>query len=1058
MNRSAYRYLKNNIVLAIILSFCSLALSAQNRTQEKSKVEVKGVVRDANTKKPINAARVSILNAESSAVTDDKGNFTIQLSSLTNILNVTAFDYNPTEVTLRGRNFVTIDLYPTEFTSYFKDVEGLGGTQRSASLVNGFNSMDQLDKSPVLSADELMKSFGGDVRSVTRSGVSGVGASLFIRGLNSINANAQPLFVVDGVVWNSLYDAESIHGGFFSNTLDNIDVNDIQSISILKDGTSIYGSKAANGVVLITTKRGSSMVTKINVNMFFGQHSRPDQFPMMGGEQFRVYASDMLRTQGINPNNVPDYGFLETDPSNAMAYKMYHNDTDWSKQVFRKGSTQNYNISVSGGDEKALYYFSIGYSGNNEVVDKAGLTRINTRFNADLNLAKNFSIGANIAYTQNQRNSFEDGVSPVSPTWISKIKSPFTSPFGYSSDGTLLSDYAKADVFQVGNPTAMLHNFYDVNKTKNFRLSLGFTPSFKITPELTLSSTFDYTLDKTDERGFVPVGFSPTVYLPKYDGYSISRVTTQVMSNSSIFDDTRLTYKKTFGYLHNLKAMWGWRYLTNSYESTFMQGHNTKSNTQTTITKDLDYLAVDGINNSTRSISNYLNADYNFDNKYFLTATLSVDGSSRFGQETQSGFSLFGRSWGVFPSVSAGWNISSERFLKNARFIDFLKLRAGYGLTGNDGIKDYASTAYFSIIQFMDRANGLILSNLENPKIQWETTAKASVGLDFDLFNNRVTGNFDVYSSKTSNLLMLKDLPDVSGLGKYWENGGELTNKGFEAALNFKVLNMNALKWELGLSVGHYKNKVTALPFGDYTTSVYGGEILTSVGNPAGLFYGYKTKGVFATTAQAEAANLKILNSNGIYVPFAAGDIIFDDVKKDGVIDSKDKQVIGDPNPSYYGTVSTKVSIKKLTVSALFSYSYGNDVYNYQRSILESGTDYSNQTTAMLNRWTAEGQVVSQPKAYFGDPMGNSRFSDRWIEDGSYIRLKTLSVSYNFPVKSTFINGFTLWASANNLVTWTKYLGPDPEFSARNSVYYQGVDAGLVPPSKSFFFGVNFNL
>ncbi|OJU54227.1 MAG: hypothetical protein BGN96_16810 [Bacteroidales bacterium 45-6] len=489
-----------------------------------------------------------------------------------------------------------------------------------------------------------------------------------------------------------------------------------------------------------------------------------------------------------------------------------------------------------------------------------------------------------------------------------------------------------------------------------------------------------------------------------------------------------------------------------------MQGHNTQSNNNTTITNSLEYLKVDGVNNSTKSISNYLSADYNFDNKYFLAGALSVDGSSRFGKETQSGFSLFGRSWGVFPSISAGWNISSERFLKNAKFIDFLKFRTSYGLTGNDGIKDYASMAYFSIVQFMDRASGLVLSNLENSKIQWETTAKASAGMDFNLFNSRVTGNFDVYSSKTSNLLMLKDLPEVTGLGKYWENGGELTNKGFEASLNFKVLNLNALKWELGFSVGHYKNKITSLPFGDYTTSVYGGEVLTSVGNPAGVFYGYKTKGVFATTADAAASELKILNTNGSYTNFSAGDVIFDDAKKDGVIDSKDKQVIGNPNPDYYGTIFTKIAIKKFTVSALFSYSYGNDVYNYQRSILESGADYSNQTAAMLNRWTAEGQTTSQPKAYYGDPMGNARFSDRWIEDGSYIRLKTLSVAYNVPIKNNFINGFTVWASANNLVTWTKYLGLDPEFSARNSVYYQGVDAGLVPPTKSFFLGVNFNL
>jgi hypothetical protein len=262
----------------------------------------------------------------------------------------------------------------------------------------------------------------------------------------------------------------------------------------------------------------------------------------------------------------------------------------------------------------------------------------------------------------------------------------------------------------------------------------------------------------------------------------------------------------------------------------------------------------------------------------------------------------------------------------------------------------------------------------------------------------------------------------------------------------------------LGLSVGHYINKITELPNGSYTTSVYGGEILTSVGNPAGVFYGYKTKGVFATEAQATASNLKKMNANGTYSYFGAGDVIFDDVHKDGIIDAQDKQIIGNPNPKLYGTISNKFSYKKLTLSALFTYSYGNDVYNYQRSQLEAGIDYSNQSTAMLSRWVTEGQITSQPKAVYGDPMGNSRFSDRWIEDGSYIRLKTIMLSYNIPIKNNFIEGVNIWVSAENVFTLTKYTGADPEFSAQNSVLYQGVDPGLVPKSRSYYIGLKFNL
>jgi hypothetical protein len=285
-----------------------------------------------------------------------------------------------------------------------------------------------------------------------------------------------------------------------------------------------------------------------------------------------------------------------------------------------------------------------------------------------------------------------------------------------------------------------------------------------------------------------------------------------------------------------------------------------------------------------------------------------------------------------------------------------------------------------------------------------------------------------------------------------------MDNKGYEVSANLKVLNFKKLKWELGLNVGHYLNKIVALPDGDYSTSVYGGEVRTAVGQSAGAFYGYKTNGVFTTESQAATANLKIANVDGTFSTFGAGDMIFVDKNKDGFIDGRDKQIIGNPNPDLYGTVSSKLSFDRFTLNTIFTYSYGNDVYNYQRSQLEAGTDFSNQTSAMLRRWTADGQITDQPKAVYGDPMGNSRFSDRWIEDGSYIRMKTISLSYELPIKSDFIEGFNVWISANNLITVTKYLGLDPEFSAGNSVYYQGVDAGLLPQTKSYYIGIKFNL
>ncbi|NLO69401.1 MAG: SusC/RagA family TonB-linked outer membrane protein [Porphyromonadaceae bacterium] len=1047
------------VIAAVILVFAWSGLSAQSAVDDGSLKTLKGVVLDAGSKKPISAAQISDLNKKASAVTDENGEFTIQLSSLSATLQVVAYDYNPVEVSVRGREYLEIKLYSDVYSRYFKNINTLSGEKRNSSLTISAESAENLEKTNAMTADEAMQyKLAGDIRGITRTGVTGAGASLFIRGINSLNANAQPLFIVDGVIWNSMYESSSIHQGFFSNTLDHIDVNDIESISVLKDGTSIYGSKAANGVVIIKTKRGTSPVTKINVTAITGFVTKPSGFPMMQGDQFRVYASDLLKTQGIdwNPSS-SKFQFLEADPSDPMIYYMYRNNTDWSKEVYQNGNVNSYNINVTGGDDKALYYFSLGYTGNKGVVKTTNFQRINSRFNADLKFNNSIDLGLNVGFTRIERKILDDGMSRYSsPVWMSKIKSPILNPYNYTSLGQLAKEYARTDSFDVGNPAPFIES--SQNNHKKFRLNIGFVPKVKITPELTFTTEFDYNIDKTVERRFVPLFYKPLRVIPNV-GVSQNEINSQVIRNIGVFDDSRLTYIKDFDELSHIKAVLGWRFSGNYYELDYIEEHNSGANNNTTINGTRDFLSIKGLNNSTRSISNYLGLDYNYDYKYFINTQFSMDASSRFGNDIKGGINLFGKSWGLFPAINANlaWILSSESFMKPYDFISFLKIKAGYGLTGNDGILDNESMAYFAYTKFMGRANGLVLANLENPNLKWENNFKSHVGVDLILFD-RITFTFDYFRNRTSDLLVIKDLPDVAGLGKYWANDGKLKNNGFEASLNLKALNLRDFKWEIGASVGHYKNEITELPNGSFTTQVYDGEVISAVGNPAGSFWGYKTEGVFATEEEAVAADLKILNTDGSFTNFTAGDMKFVDLDKNGIIDERDKQVIGNPNPKYYGNFTNNFFFNRFALNTVFTYSYGNEIYNYQRSKLEAGSDYSNQTSAMLRRWFVEGQVTDIPKSYYGDPMGNSRFSDRWIEDGSYLRLKTVTLSYDLPLKSDFIEGIHFWVSANNLVTFTKYLGLDPEFSSMNSVYYQGVDAGLIPPTKSYFLGVKFNL
>lgn len=1050
---------KYRISLFGVLFLTVFSSFGQKTTDANTLKTIVGVVLDARSKQPINAAEINIPSFKYSAVTDEKGKFTMKVPSGKSLLRVTAFDYNTRDVSITGKDSVVITLYSDAFSSELKSVSLPTGTTFNTDLSTSAKSVTDFSLSEINSPDEaLQTALGGDVRAVTRSGVSGEGASLFIRGINSLNANAQPLFVVDGVIWNNMYEAQSVHDGFFSNPLDNIDVNDIENISVLKDGTSIYGSKGANGVIIVNTKRSKSMVTKINLSILNGVVDQPGTLPMMNGEQFRTYASDMFGSKGLTGNEVSALGFLQTTPSVSYKnYAIYHNNTNWSDQVYQKGYNQTYSIGATGGDEKAMYYFSLGYTGNKGVVKTTDFTRYNARFNADFILIKDFKLGMNIGFTRNERILLDDGVNNyTSPTWVSLLKAPFLSPYTFTTSGQKTRDLDYADDFGVSNPVAVIEHAN--NTSKKYRFNIGFTPVWTLRPDLALSSQFDYSVDKTVENHFDPYQYVPVRTFSDLNLLDYNNSSGQTMRNTLLYDESRLTFDKTFSKVNHVKAILGWRYLNNLYESSYLEEYNSKSNTKTTVTGGFQYLRGSSVSNATNSISNFLSGDYNYDNRYFINAVVSVDGSSRFGRNIEGGFKMFNRSWGVFPSVNAAWLISSEKFMKNVDAISSLKLRAGYGITGNDGIQDYASMAYFSAVQLMSSGNGLAISNLANDKIQWESTGRANAGIDLSLLNNRISFSFDYFKSNTDHLLTLKDYPEVTGLGQYWSNGGSMTNNGYELSANVKALNLKNVKWELGLSVGHYKNEITSLPNGEYTTSVYDGEVISRVGLPVGSFYGYKTLGVFSTQAEASTAgkNGYLVNENG--QKFTAGDIHFVDVNNDGVIDAKDKQVIGNPNPDVYGTISSKLTYKHLSLNTLFTYSLGNDVYDYYRSQLESGSTLYNQSTAMLSRWTADGQVTSQPKAVYGDPMGNARFSDRWIEDGSYLRLKTVSLSYELPLKNNFIQGFTIWVSANNVFTLTKYLGLDPEFSAKNSVYYQGVDAGLIPLTRTYYLGIKLNL
>ena len=1038
---------------------------------------VRGRVMDAATHRPVVGARVQMLDRNYSAMTNENGVFNLQVPSLSAIVEVSAEDYATREIPLHGETTVDFSLYSSTFKTQFRTIETAAGARRASSISAPVAQASSIGQAGAISVEqEIATQLGTDVRTRSHSAMVGNGAAMFIRGINSLNASSQPLIVVDGVLFDNQLDRTSIIDGFFYNPLSSIDVEDIASVTVLKDGSAIYGSKGSNGVILIKTKRGESQATRITFSAFAGFNEKPKLPDMMNAAQYRKYASELLR----GDDSYTDYdkvSWLSEDNSAGRIrnYATYHNDTDWSDETYRNSVLQSYNIAVNGGDEVALYNLSVGFTSAPSTIKETQYSRLNARFNSDIQMFTRLGLGVDISYTQTNRDQSDDGApedytsDPVtSAGFLGLIKSPILSTHAYDKYGGSMSDLSKVDVFGVSNPLGLFDKGKNRNETNH--MNIAFTPKYTLAKDMVVSSLFSYTLDKTVASYFRPQDFTPvfsrgTTYAAK------NTVKTLSAKQVSLYSDTRWTWKKNFEN-NNFDFLAGFRYTNDTYKSDWAAADNTANNNVKTISASMNNKSADGVDDQAKTLAVYGNVDYNWLNRYFLTGTFSFDTSSRFGDKVDGALHIGDNSFGFFPSLQGAWVISSEEFMKPLTAISLLKLRAGYSITGNDDILYYGTTSYYSAFRFFNRFSGLELTNIGNETLGWETSHKFNVGLDMSFLKDRLSLSVDAYHNRTTDLLTLESMTAVSGLDSYWTNNGTLENNGIEVSARAKVLNLRNFKWELGASISHYKNEIKSLAgtktlnsysgFEGVENTYYGASIVTSVGNAAGLFYGYKTNGVYAKTSDVPLVNgERIYNYNtstGVKTYFEGGDVAFVDQNHDGKIDELDRVVIGDPNPDYTGSINSHMKWGRLSFDALFTFSEGNDVYNYLRSQIESASTYYNQTLAVTNAWSYEGQVTNMPRISYGDPMGNNRFSDRWIEDGSYFRLKTIRFAYDMPFNLPFLQGITVWASANNLWTATKYLGSDPEFSSSNSSLYQGIDTGLLANGRSYYLGVKINL
>lgn len=1047
-----------SLLLVCMNVFAQQHKNAKTTTPVAEGKKVNGIIKDAITLKPLGGATITYGNT-AAVITDSTGKFILKVPDYNVTVTVSADGFQSREIALKGQKNITASLYESDFQSFYDDITIPFKTVPQSQLTFAAGSVQSKGNWNYIAEtpDAFLQGKVAGLQAIRRSGTPNMGANLFIRGFSSLYATNQPLVVIDGVIFDTEPYGQSLNKGYYNNALSFVDIKDIDNVTVIKDATSTYGTKGANGVILITTARARQEATNIDVALYGGVNIPPSSIPVMGINDYRIYLSEMLQSKGLPYSDVKTLPYMNDDVSNANYYR-YHNNTDWQKQIFNNSSIQNGYLKITGGDNVAKYGLTMGFAKNGEAVRGTSMVKYNTRFNADFKLSSKLTAATNLSFTYSEQKLKDFGISPkTNPIYSALVKAPFLAINELDNNGVASPILADQDTFNVSNPLALTQSMQAVNKSYRFVGSASF--NYRISQSISVASTIAVTMDKIRESFFVPqlgiVGDTLS------NAVANNRSGSQVLRLFTIYNDTRISYSKIFGNIHHTDLNLGFRYSKTNTEQDYGLGYNSATDQLTSVGYGANSLRnIGGSLGESKWLNMYLNADYNLRGKYFAGFNMAIDGSSKFGSDVSDAFFHSGNmSYALLPSLSAAWIISSEKFMAANKWINLLKLRASIGQTGNEDIGNYTAQKYY-VAQNLLGMEGLVRSNTGNPNLQWESITKLNAGADVALFNERLSFSLDVYQNKTNKMIVYEPASTVSGLDFMTTNTGAMKTTGWEANINVRAINQSSLKWDIGFNIAHNKSVITALPVDRILTDYADGTIITKVGDAPNLFYGYKTNGIYTTGALAATDGLSVKNADGIsYSPFKGGDVRFANTDNtDKVITESDRQVIGNPNPKFFGALTNRLVWKKWTVDALITFSQGNDIYNYTRRQLESMSGYANQTQAVINRWRTDGQATSIPKAAWGDPMGNSRFSDRWIEDGSYIKLRTLALSYHVPMKVGTIKSLVVYCSGNNLVTLTKYMGYDPEFSATSSVFGQGVDVTMEPLTKTVQVGLKLGL
>lgn len=1027
--------------------------------QGQDSVYIKGKVVGID-KSPVSGVSISIEGSAEPGITNENGEFEVLSPSRTAWMLVAPVDtYKPQRILIDNKEFITIRLTPLDILSGHDEVLDLYKTDKKRDLISSYFSPDP-GSSIYFPYQSLGQAFQGNVPGMLTTGFSGMpgrGVSTVIRGIKSMNTNNQPLYIIDGIPLETPGFYSSQLDGFSYDPLSSLDPFDITNINILKDFTSIssYGSRASNGIVLIETLKPSEVRTTIDFTFRTGISLAPESIPQMKREQYKTFANEILNSSGRLEETFPElYPALFSEPG-SPDYFRYNYESNWQNEVFRNSGMNDVYLRVRGGDEIARYGLSVGFLNHQGTIKETDYERINIRFVSTFNIFQWLRLDVTNNLVINNSNLKESARVPqTSPVLTSLFKAPMLQAYSFDADGNLLTRLADVEPFGISNPASVIDNFSAVNNNHRFLTSVKIQGD--LSKQFKLNSIIGVNFNSINEKIFMPNHGMETYYQDE----AFNAMKSLKDHFFALINDNFLSWSPDWGNIHQFNASAGFRINTNKFEEDWAIAKNSHENDEYRSLQDgIAYLReMGGENYRWNRLTNYINFKYSFRDKYQLTGAISADASSRTGSEATGVLRIANAPFGIFYSAGLAWRVSEEKFLENLRFIGDLKWRISYGLAGNDDIGNLSSLDYYKLSRYRE-TSGMVPTPVSNKSLKFENIHQWNTGIDFALPGNIMNLTLDLFKITTRDMLIYERLPFYLGESIIPVNNGVLENRGFETHASAFLLYRKNFKWNIDINLAKIQNRLTEISEGEIITSFDGGEFISRKGESMLQFYGYVYEGVISDNDEANALNLR--TEKGI--PFGPGDARYQDLSgpsgtPDGIINEYDKTLLGSPIPDLYGGFTNNLMYRRWTLSVSFQFVLGNKVFNYLRYQNEKMTDLSNQSLNVVNRWHYSGQQTDVPRAVWGDPNGNSAFSSRWIEDGAYARLKNLTLSYHIPDKFLLFRSAEFFVTGTNLITWTNYLGYDPEFNYSYNTMEMGIDYGLTPFTRKFMIGVKMGL